>query len=181
MDADSALITAIDVLPANGDEAANASRLVEQEEQSQGNDIAALSIDGAGFRGDLIEQGTDPEGLNLEVIVPPTEPAPAGGFPPEAFTLDAAAQELTCPAGQTTRTRSRNGKDTGWKYRFHARQCQGCPLREPCLAQPETTQGGRTVIKNDHEATYRAARQKSKTPRYRDVRAQHPPVERKLG
>jgi transposase len=181
MDADSELITAIDVLPANGDEAANASHLIEQEEQAQGNDIETLSIDGIGFRGDLIEQWSDPEGLNLEVIVPPTEPAPTGGFPPEAFTLEAAGQTLTCPAGQTTQSRTRNAKDTGWKYRFSAARCAGCPLRARCLAQPETTTGGRTVIKNDHEAAYRAARAKAQTPRYREVRAQHPKVERKLG
>jgi transposase len=181
MDADSEWITAIDVLPANGDEAANASHLIEQEEQAQGNDIEALSIDGIGFRGELIEQWSDPEGLNLEVIVPPTEPAPAAGFPPEAFTLDGAGQTLTCPAGATTQSRVRNEKDTGWKYRFSAGQCAECPLRAQCLAQPETTTGGRTVIKNDHEATYRAAREKAQTPRYREVRAQHPKVERKLG
>jgi transposase len=181
MDADSELITAIDVLPANGDEAANATHLIQQEEQAQGNDIETLSIDGIGFRGELIQHWSDSQGLNLEVIVPPTEPAPAGGFPPEAFTLDEAGQELTCPAGATTQSRTRNDKDTGWKYRFRASQCGGCPLRAQCLAKPETTTGGRTVIKNDHEATYRAAREKAKTPRYREVRAQHPRVERKLG
>jgi transposase len=181
MDADSEWVTAIDVLPANGDEAANATHLIEQEEQAQGNDIETLSIDGIGFRGDLIEQWSDPEGLDLEVIVPPTGPAPRGGFPPESFALDAAGQTLTCPAGQTTQSRARNGKDTGWKYRFGAGQCADCPLRGQCLAKPETTTGGRTVIKNDHEATYRAARAQAQTPRYREVRAQHPRVERKLG
>jgi hypothetical protein len=181
MDADSAFITAIDVSPAGADEAANATGLIRQEEQAQGNDIATLSIDGIGFRGDLIEQWSDPEGLNLEVIVPPTEPAPAGGLPPEAFALDAAGQTLTCPAGQTTQSRVRNEKDTGWKYRFRASRCRSCPLRPGCLAKPETTTGGRTVIKNDHEATYRAARETAKTPRYREVRAQHRGVERKLG
>jgi transposase len=181
MDADSDFITAIDLLPPSADEAANATNLIQQEEQAQDNDIAALSIDGIGFRGDLIDTWTDPEGLNLEVIVPPSEPAPAGGFAPEAFTLDASQQELTCPAGQTTHTRSRNGKDTGWKYRFSAGQCAGCPLRARCMANPETTRGGRTVIKNDYEATYRAAREKAQTPRYQEVRAQHPRIERKLG
>jgi hypothetical protein len=155
--------------------------LIQQEEQAQGNDIAALSIDGIGFRGDLIAQWSDPEGLNLEVIVPPSQLAPPAGFPPESFALDAAGQELTCPAGQTTRTRARNEKDTGWRYRFGAAQCGDCPLRAQCLAKPETTTGGRTVIKNDHEATYRAAREKAKTPRYQEVRRQHPRIERKLG
>ncbi len=181
MDADREFLTAIDVWPAGADEAANATGLIRQEEQAQGHDIATLSIDGIGFRGDLIEQWSDPEGLNLEVIVPPTEPAPAGGYPPEAFALDAAGLTLTCPAGQTTASRVRNEKDTGWEYRFRASQCRSCPLRPQCLAEPETTTGGRTVIKNDHEATYRAAREKAQTPRYQEVRRQHPRVERKLG
>jgi transposase len=181
MDADNEFITAIDVLPPSADEAANATRLIQQEEQAHGNDVGTLSLDGIGFRGDLIGEWTDPKGLNLEVIVPPTESAPTGGFPPEAFSLDPAQKELTCPAGQTTRARERNANDTGWKYRFAARQCAGCPLRGQCLAKPETTTGGRTVIKNDYEATYRAARAKAQTPRYQEVRKQHPRVERKLG
>jgi transposase len=179
-DADSEFVTAIDVLPANADEAANATALIEQEEQAHGNDVEALSIDGIGFRGDLIERWTDPNGLNLEVIVPPTERVPVAGFPPERFVLDAAQRELTCPAGQTTRQRERNTNDTGWKYRFSAQQCRGCPLRQECLANPDTARA-RTVNKNEHEATYRAAREKAATPRYQEVRSQHPRVERKLG
>ena len=54
MDADSELICALDVLPANGDEGANATPLIASEEQAHGNDIASLSIDRIGFRGDLL-------------------------------------------------------------------------------------------------------------------------------
>jgi hypothetical protein len=118
--------------------------------------------------------------LGLEVIVPPSAPAPTGGFPPEAFTWDAAGEELTCPAGKTTRTRQRNTNNTGWKYRFAARHCNDCPLRQRCFSDPEKGRR-RTVIKNDHEAAYRAAREKAETPRYQEVRKCHPRVERKLG
>jgi transposase len=180
MDADSELITSINVLAANGDEAADATTLIQQEEQAQGNQIEALSIDGIGYRGDLLEEWTDPERLHLEVVVPPTAPTPTGVFPPEAFTLDAAHEELTCPQGQTTRTRERSRHDSGWKYRFRARQCAGCPLRAQCLSNPQTKKG-RTVTKNDHETAYRAAQEKAQTARYREVRRQHPRIERKLG
>jgi transposase len=179
-DPESELITACNTLPAHADEAADATGLIEQEEQAQGNDVAAMSIDAIGFRGDLLDEWTDPQGLNLEVIVPPKEPTSPGGFPPEAFTQDAAQATLTCPAGQTTQARERNANDTGWKYRFAARQCAGCPVRGPCLSKPDAT-SGRTVIKNDYEATYRAAREKAKTPRYQEVRKQHARIERKLG
>ena len=181
-DADSEFVTAIDVLAANADEAANATNLIQQGEQLQGKDVAAMSIDGIGFRGDLIAEWTDPQGLNSEVIRA-TEGAdsPRLGFRREASALDAAQAKLTCPAGQTTATRERNANDTGWKYRFAPQQCAGCPLRGQCMAKPETTTGGRSVIKNDYEATYRAAREKAKTARYQEVRRQHPKVERKLG
>jgi hypothetical protein len=180
LDADSEFITAINVLPANADEAADARALIEQEEHAQGNDIQTLSVDGVGFRGELLQQWTDAAGLGLEVIVPPSEPAQAAGFPPEAFTLDAAGEELSCPAGKTTRTRQRNTNGTGWKYRFAARHCNGCPLRQRCFTDPEKGRR-RTVIKNDYEAAYRAAREKAQTPQYQEVRRCHPRVERKLG
>ena len=49
MDADSELLCAVEVLPANGDEAANAKPLIASEEHAQGNDVASLSIDRIGY------------------------------------------------------------------------------------------------------------------------------------
>src|SRR6516164_9057914 len=63
MDADSALITAVNVLPGNGDEGADAATLIRREEQAQGNDVAAVSLDGAGYRGPVLRELTDPAGL----------------------------------------------------------------------------------------------------------------------
>ena len=45
MDADSELLTGINVLPANGDEGGDAVHLLKQEEAAQGNDVAAVSIE----------------------------------------------------------------------------------------------------------------------------------------
>lgn len=59
MDADSELICALDVLPANGDEGANATHLITSEEQAHGNDNASLSIDRIGYRGDLLATLSD--------------------------------------------------------------------------------------------------------------------------
>jgi transposase len=49
MDPDSEIITALNVLPANGAEAADAITLIEKEETAQGNDVQGISIDGAGY------------------------------------------------------------------------------------------------------------------------------------
>lgn len=178
MDADSELITGINVLPANGDEGGDAAHLIKQEEEAHGNDVAAVSIDGAGYRGDVLRELTDPAGLNLEVFTPPTERIPLTVFSPDDFTLSDDRETLTCPAGQSTSRHERNGRDTGVKFRFSKTQCGDCPLRAQCIADPQTK--SRTVVKNDYEAEYKAAQRKAETPEYKQVRKEHPAIERKL-
>lgn len=178
MDADSELITAVNVLPANGDEGADATRLLTAEERAHGNDVQALSIDGAGCRGDILRELTDPNGLNLEVFVPPTARIPLTVFSPEEFKLSADGKTLTCPAGQTTTQHQRNANGTGERFRFAKKQCSGCGLRAQCLANPATKI--RSVIKNDYEPEYQAAQAKAQTPEFRAARKEHPAVERKL-
>jgi transposase len=179
MDADSEIITAVNVLPANGDEAADARTLIDQEEQAQGNDVRALSIDGIGFKGTMLRDLTDPQGPNLEVFVPPAAVPETKFFPPERFSLNVLGDAVTCPGGQETRHRKRSCKGTGWQYRFARKTCAACPLQPQCVPKLEGARG-RTVVKNDYEAEYRAAREKARTPEYAAVRRQHPRIERKL-
>jgi len=178
MDAESGLVTGINVLPANGNEGGDAAYLIAQEEAAQGNAVAAISLDGAGFRGPVLRELTDPDGLNLEVFTPPPERLPLTVFGPEAFTLSDDQKTLTCPAGQTTRSSERNTNDTGVKFRYAEKQCGGCALREKCLADPESK--SRRVVKNDYEAEDQAAHAKAHTPPYQKVRREHPAIERKL-
>lgn len=183
IDPDSELITSVNVLPGNGAEAADAITLIEQEEAAQGNDIEALSIDGAGYNGPVLRALTNPEGLNLDVTVPPPTLAPRTTFGPERFSLtilDEQHREVTCPAGQTTRQRSRTRQDTGDRYQFKTSQCAGCSLRNDCLENPASTRG-RVVIKNDYEAEYKKVHEKAQTPDYKETRRTHPKIERKLG
>lgn len=178
MDADSELITAVNVLAANGDEGGDAAHLIKLEEAAHGNDGEQLSIDGAGYRGTVLRELTDPDGLNLEVFTPPSERMPLTVSSPADFTLSADGETLTCPAGQTTRSYERSNNDTGRKFRFAKKQCGGCPLRDQCLADPVSK--SRTVVKNDYEAEYQAAQAKARTPEYAKVRQEHPAIERKL-
>jgi transposase len=178
MDADSELITAVNVLPANGDEGGDAAYLIEQEEAAHGNDVEQLSIDGAGYRGTVLRELTDPEGLNLEVFTPPTERVPLTVFSSDQFKLSDDGKTLTCPAGQTTANHERTQSGTGRKFRFSKKQCAGCALRQQCLADPKSK--SRTVVKNNYEAEYQAAQAKARTPQYAKVRKEHPAIERKL-
>jgi transposase len=179
LDADSQIITALDLLPANADEAADATALITHEETVHGNDVQTLSIDKAGFRGELLREWQNPAALGLEVVVPPTRVAPSPYFTPEDFSHHAEAGTLTCPGGVTTTQRIRNRVDTGWKYTFARKPCAGCPLQSQCLSRlPQKT--GRQVVINDYAAEYVAARQKATTPSYRQVRREHGAIERKL-
>ena len=178
MDADSELLTGINVLPANGNEGGDAAYLIEQEEAAHGNDVDALSIDGAGYRGAVLRELTDPAGLHLEVFTPPTQRIPLTVFGPEDFTLSEDRKTLTCPAGQTTAHHERTTSDNGVKFRFSKKQCGDCPLRAQCLTSATTK--SRTVVKNDYEAEYRAAQAKAQTPEYAKIRKEHPAIERKL-
>jgi transposase len=180
MDADSEIITAVNVLPGNGDEGADAAQLIRHEEQAHGNDVEALSIDGAGYRGKVLRELTDPAGLHLEVFTPPSDQPPPQGFPAERFSLTVidGRATLTCPAGKTTQSRDRNGDDTTYRYRFAHADCTACPLRSACLAKPNARR--RVVVKNDYQAEYAAAQAKAQTPEYAQVRRRHPAIERKL-
>lgn len=183
IDADSELITSVNVLPGNGAEAADAMVLIQQEEEAQGNDVPCLSLDGIGYNGPVLRELTDPEGLNLEVIVPPPQAAARTTFGPERFSLtviDEQTAEVTCPNGQTTRQRRRSRQDTSYRYQFRKKQCAGCPLRTECLQNPASKRG-RVVDMNDYAAEYRKVQEKSTTPEYQELRGQHRKIERKLG
>jgi transposase len=181
LDADSRLITELNVLSAGGDEAADAITLIRQEEETHGNDVQALSIDGAGFNGPMLRELEDPDGLAVDTIVPaPKEPA-SETFTVEDFVTDAETGRLRCPAGVTSTHRERDAGQHGWIHRFPRKACEACPLLGRCMKNPPRGHYGRKVRKNDYEAEYRRARQKVGTAAYQQVRAEHPLVERKLG
>jgi transposase len=183
MDPDSELITAVNVLPGNGPEAADAAALIAQEEQAQGNDVASLSMDGIGYNGPVLRELSDPGGLGLDVSVPAPQPVARTTYGPERFSLrviDEQTAELTCPNGQSTRRRRRNRQGTSYRYEFRKGQCGTCPLRGECLQNPASRRG-RVVDVNDYAAEYRRVEEKARSPQYERTRAEHRKVERKLG
>lgn len=180
-DADSEIITALNILPGNGDEAADASTLIESEQAAHHNQVAALSIDSIGFQGSVLRELNRPDGLNLTVYVPPHSQgiAETDYFKPIDFQLEADGTILRCPNGAETGSRHRNGKDSAWVFHFKRSQCAGCPLLDRCMAKLPANHG-RSVTCNDYQAEYDAARQLAQTPAYAQVRKEHPKIERKL-
>ena len=180
IDADSEFITEVNVLPANGNEAADAVELIRREEAVHGNDVEAMSIDGAGFNGPLLRELEDPDDLDVDTYVPtPKEPETAL-FTPQDFEEDTERGVVTCPAGQTSTSRYHDNQKQTTKYRFDPEVCRGCASLDRCMKNPPRRHG-RTVCKTDYQAEHDRARQKATTPQYAAVRREHPKVERKLG
>ncbi len=181
MDADSELITQLNTLEAGGDEAKDAVELVRREEATHGNDIEGLSIDGAGFNGEMLHALEDAEdGPGLTTYVPPKKESRNERFTAADFTVSEDKSQVTCPAGQQSRYRQRDARDNGFQYRFTREQCDACPLAARCVARVGQGAFGRTVNKSDYEAEYQRARKRAETAEYATVRRTHPAVERKL-
>jgi transposase len=178
-DADSELLTGVHILPGNGDEGADATALIEEEEKRHGNDVEGLSIDGAGHRGELLREWQDKQGLDLDVTVPVPPLPQTQLYGPERFPLTDDGETVTCPAGQTGRKDGRNNKDTGTKFRFPLDVCNNCTQRGACIGEG-CRKTGRSVIKNDYEPEYQAARTRAGTEAHAATRREHPRVERKL-
>jgi len=109
---------------------------------------------------------------HLAVIKPwPLQPAVAGGFTADDFTVDPAAGTVTCPAGITRKITARNAAIFGVA-------CRACPLRQRCT----TAKHGRTIRLHEHDALLRAARADwAARPQLRqDYMAHRPHVERAI-
>lgn len=182
MDADSELITQVNVLPAGGDEGRDAVELIRQEEAAHGNDVRALSMDGAGFHGPALRQLQDPQGLHVDTYVPVPQPSESEStrLTPQDFHEDAERGVVTCPAGQTSTSRHYERAKETTKYTFSAATCAACPLMPRCMEHPPKRKG-RTVCKSDYSEEHQRAREKTQTPEYAAIRREHLAVERKLG
>jgi transposase len=181
MDADSELITELNLLSSTGEEAGDAITLIRQEEEAHGNDVKSLSIDGVGFNGPVLRELEDPEGLAVDTIVPPRQEPASETFTPEDFVSDPETGRIHCPARQTSSCRERDERKHAWVHRFARKTCEACPLLGRCMKNLPRGRYGRRVHKNDHEREFNRARQKAATTGYQEVRAEHPKVERKLG
>jgi IS5 family transposase len=182
MDADSELVTSLNVLPANSDEARNALTLLEAEEQAQGNDVQQLSIDGIGFNGEVLRNLTDEQGPCVEVFTPPRDFVGNEGFDSSQFELVDEGQRVQCPAGKLSGRVGRKADKINHRfYVFSRSHCVNCPLLSACHPNfNPNSKAGRRVSKNEYELEYQRARTVSRSAQYAQVRREHPAIERKL-
>jgi IS5 family transposase len=127
MDPDSRLITAVDVVPGNANEAVQTAAVLRRESPPL---PAGAVIIGDGLYNNAttlaqVEQaGGRPcfSGLQAERVS-------------DGFDYDAGADQLVCPEGQRSIGKVR--VDNGDLYYFSRRDCNGCPRKGACLTPGE--------------------------------------------
>lgn len=180
VDADSELITQINVMAATGNEALNAVTLVKAEQETFGNQIETISIDRAGYDGAMIRELEDPAKTNVKVIVPPKQIPDTKLFTANDFVVSADGQQATCPAGATSVRRNEEIGGRRVRFTFPKEACASCPLMNQCMNKLPVGRMGRAVSKNEYEAEYARVAARAKTDAYREVRKEHALVERKF-
>jgi hypothetical protein len=176
IDADSELFTAINVLPADGNESADTLTLVDEEQTAHENTIEKISIDGAGFDGPVIREL---ESRGISTFVPPKDPSNGGRHTTHDFQFSEDGSHATCPAGHESQYRQRDERRHKTSFRFAKEACDECPLKTQCIGANQ--KHGRTVSINDYEPEYELLRQRKQTEEYAAVKQEHPKVERRLG
>lgn len=127
IDPDSRLVTAVEVVPGNANEAVRTDKLLKNER--------TMLKDGAVIIGDALynnsttvsqvgEAGLRPcfSGLKVERIS-------------DGFDYDGSADEMICPEGKRSIGKVR--VDQGDLYYFSMSDCRGCPRRDQCLTAGE--------------------------------------------
>jgi len=148
-DADSEIITAAQVRPANEDDSSALVDLLEEHKGNVGAEPQALAGDSGyasgGNRAELAQREID------DFLAPPTPKGHKRGmfsatdFEPE-FDDDGTPLRVRCPAGQVAAGGQWQEEKQGWNFYFGKAQCQGCPLRTRC----SKSKRGRTLFISQH-------------------------------
>jgi len=169
-DADSQLVTAVDVLDANQHDSTRADELVDQTEQSTGAKVETVLGDSAYG---TAEQRLAARDQNRTLVAPVPKAPSTGRFTKEDFTIDLVNDIVTCPAGKSTTLwyadiqKTKRGKRfRGKSFRFSPEDCQACPLSAQCLKPGATW---RSIRVHQHEALIRAARDFQRTDQFRQL------------
>src|SRR5712691_712486 len=171
-DADSQLITAVEVMPGNAADAERALAVVEQSEAASGCAVET-SLGDCAYGGGVIRQAFADAGRTLVAKVPSA--SNRGCFPKTAFTIDLEVLSCSCPAGQTTGA-LQPLKGGGGQFQFAAAVCAACPVRAECVRG----RGGRSVQLHPQERLLQQARELQASPGFREYRTRRQVVEHRI-
>jgi len=162
VDAESQLITAVDVLAGNAGDSEGALELTRASEENTGLEVRETIGDCAYGSGSTRQAFAD-EGRQLVAKV--SGPGRRGQIAKEAFEIDLEQMTCTCPAGQTTPTLIKAGRQTdgnGTKHQkraflFAADVSGACARRLECVRAKKPR--GRTIQLHPQERLLQEARE----------------------
>lgn len=171
---DTELITEVALTPANVPDAEPVPELLPELGEGAGEAEDPLQVVGdAAYGTGPTREALARAGAELIAKAPPVSNS-HGGFPKDAFVIDAEQGAATCPADVTT-TRMIQRKSGEMEFRFPAEICAGCPLRTGCTSSP----WGRRVVVGPHERLLAEARARQRTAEFKAAyNARRPTVER---
>lgn len=125
---------------------------LEQSEEGQ-----TWSVDAEFTTGEILAKAEDKKVL---LNTPPRQVTSHGKFPKTEFVYEPEADTYTCPHGQVLSHRGTSHKTGERHYRPESGTCAACPLRDQCT----TSKTGRTVTRNQYEASWERQRAHARTP-----------------
>jgi transposase len=183
VDADSQLITEVEVLPGNAGDATHALELTEGSEANTGLEAEETVGDCAYGDGNTRQEYAD---AGRTLIARVTDHGRKGNFKKSQFHIDLKAMTCTCPAGHTTGTLITKGacldrnreRQSGTAFFFATETCAVCPLHPQCFQAK--AQRGRTVQLHPQEELLQQARAFQQSPEFLPYRQARQTAEHRL-
>lgn len=169
VDADSQLITAVDVLPGNAADASPALPLTEASEHNTGLEADETVGDCAYGGGNTRQEFADAQ---RQLIAKVADHGRKGQIHKSQFHIDLEAMTCTCPAGHTTATLIPTGfwldkagqKQPKKSFAFPVAVCAACPLRPQCIQAKANR--GRWIQLHPQEELLQQARAFQNSPQF---------------
>jgi hypothetical protein len=180
VDAESQLVTAVEVLPGNGADATPALSLTEASEVNTGLAVAETVGDCAFGDGNTRQAFAD---AKRSLIAKVANVGRHDQIHKSQFHIDLEAMTCTCPTGQTTANLITSGseldkdgnKQPGKSFAFSVEICANCPLRPECVRSKVNR--GRTIHLHPQEGLLQVARALQHSPAFQPYRKLRQTVE----
>ncbi len=179
VDADSEIITAVQVTPANVDDSEILLEVIDQHQQVTGSKPQAVATDSK-YHSGANRTGLAEREIEDFVAVPTAKGHKKGEFSASDFGVEYNERgepwRVRCPQGQASTGGKHRPQRGGWAFYFARGQCAGCPLRDKCTKQKR----GRTVLIGEHFRENQEARGRARTEAFQYKQVERLGIERQF-
>jgi transposase len=183
VDAESQLITAVEVLAGNAADSEQALELTTASEENTGLKVEETIGDCAYGSGNIRQAFADED---RKLVAKVSTHGRRGQISKEQFQIDLERMTCTCPAGQTTQTLIKAGRWTDpygkkhqrWAFRFDADVCSACARRSECVRAKRPQ--GRTIQLHPQEGLLQEARELQHSAAFKEYRQIRQTAEHRL-